>query len=139
MLQAGDLFSVPDIAIANDLTEVINTICEITSSPDYVNSDNDQSVVEICITRVTSAIRYGKHLFANLTQMCLPRYLYSSFRRREMDSIEQHAEAMVTLLESCLNHNLKPSAKGEDPPHAKISSDIISCIFLVRFSRTSKN
>lgn len=51
---------------------------------------------------------------------------------RETDSIEQHAEAMVTLLESCLNHNLKPSAKGEDPPHAKISSDIISCIFLVR-------
>ncbi len=40
---------------------------------------------------------------------------------------------MVTLLESCLNHNLKPSSKGEDPPHAKISSDIISCIFLVRF------
>lgn len=38
---------------------------------------------------------------------------------------------MVMLLESCLNHNLKPSSKGEDPPHAKISSDIISCIFLV--------
>lgn len=50
---------------------------------------------------------------------------------RETDTIEQHAEAMVSLLESCLNHNLKPSATGEDPPHAKISSDIISCIFLV--------
>ncbi|XP_065200152.1 protein melted isoform X2 [Planococcus citri] len=103
--KAGDLFSVPDEAIASGLTEVINAICEIASSPDYVNNDNDQSVVEICITRVTSAIR-------------------------ETDSIEQHAEAMVSLLESCLNHNLKPSAKGEDPPHAKISSDIISCIFL---------
>lgn len=42
----------------NDLTEVVNTISEITSLPDYMNNDNDQSVVEICITRVTSAIRY---------------------------------------------------------------------------------
>lgn len=42
----------------NDLTEVVNTISEITSLPDYINNDNDQSVVEICITRVTSAIRY---------------------------------------------------------------------------------
>ncbi|XP_026681202.1 protein melted [Diaphorina citri] len=103
--KAGDLFSVPDSSIINDLTEVVTKISEITSLPDYVNNNNDQSVVEICITRVTSAIR-------------------------ETDSIEQHAEALVGLLESCLNHNLKPSPKDEDPPHAKISSDIISCIFL---------
>ncbi|XP_050539223.1 protein melted isoform X2 [Daktulosphaira vitifoliae] len=103
--KAGDLFTVPDEAIVNDLSEVINVICEITSLPDYVNNDNDQSVVEICITRVTTAIR-------------------------ETCSMEQHAEALVALLESCLNHNLKPSQKEEDPPHAKISSDIISCVFL---------
>ncbi|KAK9501661.1 hypothetical protein O3M35_012345 [Rhynocoris fuscipes] len=103
--KAGDLFSVADQAIVNDLTEVVNKIAEITSLPDYINNDNDQSVVEICITRVTSAIR-------------------------ETNSMEQHAEALVSLLESCLNHNLKPSPKEEDPPHAKISSDIISCIFL---------
>ncbi|XP_075237442.1 ventricular zone expressed PH domain-containing protein melted [Lycorma delicatula] len=103
--KAGDLFSVADQEIVNDLTEVVNTIAEITSLPDYVHNDNDQSVVEICITRVTSAIR-------------------------ETGSIEQHADALVALLESCLNHNLKPSTKDEDPPHAKISSDIISCIFL---------
>nr|CAD7426154.1 unnamed protein product [Timema monikensis] len=102
--KAGDLFSVSDQAIVNDLTEVVTTISEITSLPDYVNNDNDQSVVEICITRVTSCIR-------------------------ETGSMEQHAEALVALLESCLNHNLKPSHKDEDPPHAKISSDIISCIF----------
>ncbi|KAG8222424.1 hypothetical protein J437_LFUL008421 [Ladona fulva] len=103
--KAGDLFSVADQEIVNDLTEVINKISEITSLPDYLNNDNDQSVVEICITRVTSAIR-------------------------ETGSIEQHAAALVGLLESCLSHNLKPSAKDEDPPHAKISSDIISCLFL---------
>lgn len=60
-VQAGDLFSVPDEAVVNELTEVINAICEIASSADYVNNDNDQSVVEICITRVTSAIRSVLH------------------------------------------------------------------------------
>jgi protein melted len=56
-LQAGDLFSVSDHAIANDLTEVILTITKISTMPDYLNNNNDQSVVEICVTRVTSAIR----------------------------------------------------------------------------------
>lgn len=40
---------------------------------------------------------------------------------------------MISLLESCLNHDLRPLPKDEDPPHAKIASDIVSCIFLVRF------
>ncbi|UYV66387.1 VEPH1 [Cordylochernes scorpioides] len=37
---------------------------------------------------------------------------------------------MVALLESCLNYDLRPSSKDEDPPHAKIAADIVSCIFL---------
>lgn len=56
--QAGDLFTVSDKEIVNDLTDVIKKISEIASLADYVNNDNDQSVVEICITRVTSAIRW---------------------------------------------------------------------------------
>lgn len=103
--RAGDLFSVPDSVIVNDLTNVIKEITALASLPDYVNNDNDQSVVEICITRVTSCIR-------------------------ETGSIEQHCDALVNLLESCLHHNLQVSSRDEDPPHAKISSDIISCIFL---------
>ena len=50
---------------------------------------------------------------------------------RETGSIEKHAEALVSLLESCLCHSLAPSSKGEDPPHTKIASDVLSCIFLV--------
>lgn len=84
----------------------LNEITAIASLPDYANNDNDQSVVEICVTRVTSCIR-------------------------ETSSVEQHCDALVALLESCLHHNLQLSSRDEDPPHAKISSDIISCIFLV--------
>uniref|UniRef100_A0A2R5LGS9 Putative ph domain protein melted n=1 Tax=Ornithodoros turicata TaxID=34597 RepID=A0A2R5LGS9_9ACAR len=103
--RAGDLFSVDDQKIVGDLSEVITKIKEIASASDFLHSDNIQSVVEICITRVTSAIR-------------------------DTGTIEQHALALVSLLESCLNHDLRPSQKDEDPPHTKIASDIVSCIFL---------
>ena len=56
--KAGELFSLDDNDIKNDLTSVLERICEIAKSNDYASSDNDQSVVEICITRVTSAIRF---------------------------------------------------------------------------------
>ncbi|KAK3866415.1 hypothetical protein Pcinc_028057 [Petrolisthes cinctipes] len=103
--KAGDLFNIADHVIVNDLTDVVNKILEIASLPEYTRNDNDQSVVEICITRVTSAIR-------------------------ETGSIEHHAKALVALLQACLNHNLRPSSRDHDPPHAKIASDVVSCIFL---------
>lgn len=55
--KAGDLFSVDDKTIVNDLSSVLGKIQEIASHSSYLHNDNDQSVVEICIARVTSAIR----------------------------------------------------------------------------------
>ncbi|XP_069474543.1 ventricular zone-expressed PH domain-containing protein homolog 1 isoform X2 [Ambystoma mexicanum] len=101
--RAGDLFSLDDVEIEAGLSEALEKIQHISSSSDYQNNDNDQAVVEICITRITTAIR-------------------------ETDSIEKHGEALVALWESCLEHNLKPAGKDEDTPHAKIASDIMSCI-----------
>lgn len=49
---------------------------------------------------------------------------------RETKTAERHCSGLVTLLESCLKHNLQPSSKNEDKPHAKICADIISSIFL---------
>ena len=85
----------------NDL--FLNFICH---QADFLTNHNDQSLVEICITRLTSAIR-------------------------ETRSIELHAEPLVNLLETCLTYNLRPISGGPDPPHAKIASDVMSCIFLV--------
>ncbi|XP_048720281.1 ventricular zone-expressed PH domain-containing protein homolog 1 isoform X4 [Caretta caretta] len=101
--RAGDLFSLDDAEIEGSLSEALEQIKIISSSPDYQTNDNDQAVVEICITRITTAIR-------------------------ETASIEKHGKALVALWESCLEHNLKPSGKDEDTPHAKIASDIMSCI-----------
>ncbi|XP_069069380.1 ventricular zone-expressed PH domain-containing protein homolog 1 isoform X2 [Pleurodeles waltl] len=101
--RAGDLFSLDDTEIEASLSEALEQIKHISSSSDYQTNDNDQAVVEICITRITTAIR-------------------------ETESIEKHAEALVALWESCLEHNLTPAGKDEDTPHAKIASDIMSCI-----------
>ncbi|XP_015493546.1 ventricular zone-expressed PH domain-containing protein homolog 1 isoform X2 [Parus major] len=101
--RAGDLFSLEDAEIEGSLSEALEQIRIISSAADYQSNDNDQAVVEICITRITTAIR-------------------------ETASIEKHGKALVALWESCLEHNLKPSGKDEDAPHAKIASDIMSCI-----------
>ncbi|NXW56127.1 MELT protein, partial [Eurystomus gularis] len=101
--RAGDLFSLEDAEIEGSISEALEQIRIISSSADYQTNDNDQAVVEICITRITTAIR-------------------------ETASIEKHGKALVALWESCLEHNLKPSGKDEDTPHAKIASDIMSCI-----------
>ncbi|XP_012498373.1 PREDICTED: ventricular zone-expressed PH domain-containing protein homolog 1 isoform X2 [Propithecus coquereli] len=101
--RAGDLFSLDDSEIEDSLTEALEQIKIISSSSDYQTNNNDQAVVEICITRITTAIR-------------------------ETESIERHAKALVGLWDSCLEHNLRPSGKDEDTPHAKIASDIMSCI-----------
>lgn len=77
----------------------------IISTPDYLINKNDQSVVEICITRITSCIR-------------------------ETKTADVHCSALIAVLESCLKHSLQPSQKNEDPPHGKICADIISSIFL---------
>uniref|UniRef100_A0A8C6T876 Ventricular zone expressed PH domain-containing 1 n=1 Tax=Neogobius melanostomus TaxID=47308 RepID=A0A8C6T876_9GOBI len=102
--RAGDLFSLEDVDIEDCLSQALDQIKAISCSADYLTSDNDQAVVEICITRITSAIR-------------------------ETGSIEKHSTALVALWESCLEHNLTPQGESaEDTPHAKIASDITSCI-----------
>ncbi|KAM6987330.1 ventricular zone-expressed PH domain-containing protein [Tautogolabrus adspersus] len=102
--RAGDLFSLEDTEIKDCLSQALDQIKAISCSQDYLTNDNDQAVVEICITRITTAIR-------------------------ETGSIEQHSRALVGLWESCLEHNLTPQGENtEDTPHAKIASDITSCI-----------
>jgi len=46
-------------------------------------------------------------------------------------TIEDYAESLVSLLVTCLGYNLRPLSGGPDPPHAKLASDVMSCIFLV--------
>ncbi|KAI8429598.1 hypothetical protein MSG28_000196 [Choristoneura fumiferana] len=108
LTRAGDLFSIHDSQIVDDLNEVLKQITEISSRPDYIRNDHDQALIEICVTRVTSCIK-------------------------ETGTLEKYCGALVALLESCLHHNLMPIGhlRDDDPPHAKIASDVIACIVLI--------
>ena len=72
--KAGDLFSLDDSLIVDELSTVLTTIQEISNKPEFLTSHNDQSLVEICVTRVISAIR-------------------------ETGSIEKHSDALICLLD----------------------------------------
>ena len=57
--------------------QVLKKIQEITDAPEYLTNDNDQSVVEICITLVTSAFAKMNRLnfildMVNLVFRCEP-------------------------------------------------------------------
>ena len=70
--RAGDLFSIDDKSIVGDLSELIHHIQKISSASNFLDKHNDQSVVEICLTRITSAIRYDLSLVRN---NCLKQYI----------------------------------------------------------------
>uniref|UniRef100_A0A3B4XIJ9 Ventricular zone expressed PH domain-containing 1 n=1 Tax=Seriola lalandi dorsalis TaxID=1841481 RepID=A0A3B4XIJ9_SERLL len=102
--RAGDLFSLEDTEI-EDFEFIIYDLIHNSSLLSLIyHCTLNFAVVEICITRITTAIR-------------------------ETSSIELHSVALVGLWESCLEHNLTPQGENtEDTPHAKIASDITSCI-----------
>ncbi|CAB3234688.1 unnamed protein product [Arctia plantaginis] len=110
LTRAGDIFAIPDADIVDDLNEVLKQITEISSRPDYCRNDRDQALIEICVARVTSCVK-------------------------ETGTLDKYCRSLVELLESCLHHNLMPIGhlRDDDPPHAKIASDIIACIVLVSF------
>lgn len=69
--KAGDLFSLEDQDIVGDISTALKKIGEIIDTEDYIHNDNDQSVVEICITRVTTTIRF---LLQNLFKSICGKY-----------------------------------------------------------------
>lgn len=60
---------------------------------------------------------------------------------KETGTLDKYCGALVALLESCLHHNLMPLGhlRDDDPPHAKIASDIIACIVLVRLTLRTRS
>ncbi|VDP14886.1 unnamed protein product [Soboliphyme baturini] len=55
--KAGALFSVRDWDIVSDLPAATPKLKHIFNSSSYASDSNAQSVVEICLARITSAVR----------------------------------------------------------------------------------
>ncbi|KRX95218.1 Protein melted -like protein [Trichinella pseudospiralis] len=104
--KAGDLFAIADWDIVTVLPGALPKLKQLIANPTYLADDSEQSVVEITIARITSAIR-------------------------ETNSIETYAPHLVDLLQYLLGFSFTKSKKtGGDAPHAKIAADLLSCLFL---------
>ncbi|KAE9549824.1 hypothetical protein FO519_006958 [Halicephalobus sp. NKZ332] len=105
---ADQLFSVSDYEIITELHSSLALIKHIFNDPHYVDNTNDQSVVELALARITSAIR-------------------------ESCCMETYAPALVDVLDSCLLHKMYivvGNGQLKDSPHCRIASEILSSLFL---------
>ncbi|CAD5114857.1 DgyrCDS3892 [Dimorphilus gyrociliatus] len=107
---AGEVFNVKNEEIEQDLSSIIQCLTNIVNREQYLYQHSEQSVVEIVLTRITSAIR-------------------------ETKSLDRNYESLIELLETCLKFNLQTTGNN-DPPHSKIASDILSCIFMNNLNET---
>ncbi|CAB4057351.1 unnamed protein product [Lepeophtheirus salmonis] len=77
-------------------------------SSTFMGIPKDQSLVEICVARLICVM---------LECDCL-------------ETIGRAVPELVSLLDACLPYDLRPVC-GEEPSHADIASELLSCIFLM--------
>jgi protein melted len=125
--RAGELFSINNEILLKDFATTIDIIKNIVDNRKYVNHLNEQSIVEIVLTRCISALRY----FILSLSLSLSFLLVINFIR-DTKIITNYYEELLDLLEICLKYNLnKIEDNKTNTPHANIVSDIFSCILLV--------
>ncbi|KAH7727336.1 PH domain containing protein [Aphelenchoides avenae] len=106
---ADQLFATSDYEILSELHPALVLIKRIFNDPAYVHNSNDQSAVELTLSRITSAIR-------------------------DTNCIETYAPGLVDVLEASLNHRMYvlvgANSQLVDSPHCKIASEILSTLFM---------
>ncbi|CAD5215333.1 unnamed protein product [Bursaphelenchus xylophilus] len=101
--RTDQLFAVSDYDIITELHPALSKIKQIVSQDEYSQSLQDQSVVELVLSRITAAIR-------------------------ETNCIETYAPALIDLFETCL-----AKAKGQkrnQNAHEKLAGELMSTLFL---------
>ncbi|CAD5211004.1 unnamed protein product [Bursaphelenchus okinawaensis] len=101
--RAAQLFAVSDYDIITELHPALSKIKAIVSQDDYCHSVQDQSVVELVLSRITAAIR-------------------------ETNCIETYAPSLIDLFETCLL-NAKTQKRHQNA-HEKLAGELMSTLFL---------
>ncbi|CAJ0957774.1 unnamed protein product, partial [Mesorhabditis belari] len=112
---ASQLFAISDYDVISDLHAVFARIKEILNEREYAKKKDDQSVVELLLARILTAIR-------------------------ETNSIETYCAELVDVLDCCLRHpmSLRSGEKSytemragtRDSAHCKIALEILSSLFM---------
>ncbi|TMS35006.1 hypothetical protein L596_002493 [Steinernema carpocapsae] len=105
---AGELYNISHYDIITDLHSALVKVKQIFCDITYIDSTNDQKVVEIVLGCITTAIR-------------------------ETNCMETYAAGLVDVLEACLSHRMyrmNSTGQIQDTPHCKIASDLLGSLFL---------
>ncbi|KAI6188315.1 Protein melted-like protein [Aphelenchoides besseyi] len=102
---ADELFSVGNFDIISELDPAIDKIKKIINEKSYPNSEADQQLIELVLSRITA---------------CFPG---------ESTTIETYAPALVDLMENCLNHNMSVGL-NTDSCYCKIVKVLLNILFL---------
>ena len=122
--RAGNLFTMSNEILLKNFPRTLEILKSMIDSRKYINNLNEQSIVEIVLTRCISALR-------------------------ETKMIINYYDDLLELLEICLKYNLnnrnsyrnsvvgdyemdKMATYNNTTPHANIVSDILSSILLVK-------
>lgn len=126
--RAGNLFTLNYDILLKDFPTTLRILKNMIDNRKYINNLNEQSIVEIVLTKCMAALR-------------------------ETKMIVNYYDDLLELLEICLKYNLnnrysytnRSSVVGDcdsdkmnvmnNTPHANIVSDILSSILLVNFIR----
>lgn len=87
--KAGQLFSISDYDVISDLHTALAKLKQIFNGDGYDQDANSQSVVEICLARITSAIRLVivSILFVEASATQRRRRRLTSMRRRNFEPV----------------------------------------------------
>jgi hypothetical protein len=129
--RAGDLFIISNEILLDEFLTTIEIIKNIIDNRSYINNLNEQSIVEIVLTRCISALRESRIIFnyyndlLDLLKICLKYNLNNSNR------FSKNLPLDLSLSMSDTNNNTNHSSSQTNTPHANIISDIFSSILLV--------
>lgn len=136
--RAGNLFTMSNDILLENFPTTLEILKNIIDSRKYINNLNQQSLVEIVLTKCISALRETKMIsnyytdLLDIIEICMKYSLNNnrlSYRPTQMDATG----------ECCYASGSEDTKQAfyANTPHANIVSDILSTILLVRIYRTN--
>jgi hypothetical protein len=133
--RAGCLFTFSNELLLKDFSTTIAIIKNIIDQKSYLENLNEQSIVEIVLTKCISALRETKMInkfyddILDLLEICL-KYDLNNNRSNRSSSIYKN-DCGATDNEP--NDDTTTATIGANTPHANIVSDVLSSILLVSY------
>jgi hypothetical protein len=134
---AGCLFNLSNEVLLHDFPYTIELIKKLVDARSYVSNLNQQSIVEIVLTKCITALKETRLILnyyedlLDLLEICL-KYNLNSAAMNHLNSTSIRNSKRLSVASDLHGLSPCPNSSGSTA-HANIVSDILSCILLVIF------